>query len=125
MGRYITGDLDFKFWFGIQATEDILEYGVEEELDYIPVVVEFSKLKEIKEKVKRFKKEFRESFKMSYKMFRKKLDKKGCLESSDDKETHTKKWRKMLEKASKISLGEKVLKALKEKGDDLYLQAEY
>ena len=27
MGRYVSGDIEYKFWFGIQPSEDIQDFG--------------------------------------------------------------------------------------------------
>ena len=123
MGRYCTGDLEYKFWFACQPTGDILEYGVED-TSYIQVMVCYDQLKNIQEKVKTLKTKFRKKHKTTYSKFMNKIDKKGYLSSTKDKETTTNHWESMSRDASKIYLGEEIIKALKDKKDDLFIDAE-
>jgi len=56
MGRYITGDLDYKFWFGVQSSDDADFFGVTgqqpEELEYYFSIEDLPKVKEGIEKCK-------------------------------------------------------------------------
>jgi hypothetical protein len=124
MGRYYTGDIEGKFWFASQPTSDLLEFGEDRNDSNLNVVVYYDNLKEIEDKINLLKKSFKKRFKITYKIFLKKMDQKGYQSSSKDKETQTKKWDKMCREASKLELGLKILKALKEKKDDLYIEGE-
>lgn len=116
--------MDYKFWFAVQDTVDLLEYG-EEEDEMLHATIPFENLQEIKDKVKRLKKDFEVEFEISYKEFMDKIEKKGYTGSSDDPETNTDKWNDMCKSASLINLGVEVIKSLKDKGEDLYVEAEY
>jgi hypothetical protein len=123
VGRYITGDLEHKFWFGVQDTDDIFNYG-SEETGIIRVVVFFDDLNKIENKVARFKQEFKRDFIISFDEFMDKIEKKGYLTSSADEETNTEEWNKMSVLASRIELGVKIIKELNKKQDNLYLECE-
>jgi hypothetical protein len=122
MGRYITGSFEYKFWFGSQPSDDILEFAKQDES--IHCRIDFEDLKEIKTKVIKFKADFKEQFGIEYKDFMKKINKKGYLSSSDDAETNTTTWEEMSRCASRIQLGLKCIKELNEQKDTLYLEAE-
>jgi len=126
MGRVYTFDTGEtgKFWFGSQPTSDLLEFGNDESESRVRVCVYFEELKEHKKKVENLKKKFQERFNISYKVFMKVMNKKGYMSSSSDKQTQTKKWSKMCREASLIELGDKIVKALKNKQDDLYIEGE-
>ena len=125
MGRYINGDLDYKFWFATQPSSDILEWGEEyNNPDITPVRIKFDDLKELEENLDKIKANFKKSFKITYEKFMSIIDKQGYVMSSSDKETNTKLWDNKCREASRIDLGIKVIKALKEKQDDLFLEAE-
>ena len=113
MGRYITGDFEYKFWFAVQPTSDILAYGYERQ-DVILANILYSDLNKIKEKVEGYKKDFKRRFKTDYKTFMKKVEK--SYQPSKQKER--------LRLASLIDLGERVIKELKSKKDDLYVEGE-
>jgi len=124
MGRYCefgNGE-SFKFWVGIQPSGDILEYGNENE--GISGDIDYDELDNIKEKVKGFKEYFQERFKITYEEFMEKIEKKGCLCSSNDKETKTEDWKKMLRLASKIKLGVVVIENLEKEKDGFSYYAE-
>jgi hypothetical protein len=59
MGRYVSGDFEYKFWFACQPSSDILEYGEEEERSSMKnIYIKIENLKIIKAKVNNYKKEF-------------------------------------------------------------------
>jgi len=124
IGRYFTGDIEGKFWFASQPSSDMLEYGHDRSDGHIQAVIYHEELKEIKDKVATFKAEFKKNFKMTYKKFMSKMNKKGYMTDSNDKETKTKKWGEMCREASRIELGDKVITALIDKKDDLYVECE-
>ena len=124
MGRYIYGSegFEYKFWFACQPSDDILEFGHERQNLFVTVYYE--ELKEIRKKVMKLKEEFKDKYSTSYKQLRQKIKDKGYLGSSDDPETETQLWKDMTRDASKICLGLKIIKTLKETKDDLELEAE-
>ena len=130
MGRWCCGDLDYKFWFGIQPSQDLFEYGIEQELesepDFIEVLIPFSRLARIREKVDCLKKRFRRRFKTSYLDFRKCNFYLAAVGNKDvqSRSMESKKWESMRRQASLIDLGDQVLAALTLKQDDLLIAAD-
>ena len=122
MGRYLGGDLDYKFWFGVQPSDDILLYGHQEER--INGYVNYEDLDKIIEQVKGYKDEFKEKFGITYDEFMKKIKDKGYLSSSSDEETNADKWGEMSSLASRIDLGDKVIKYLNDTKEDMYFDTE-
>ena len=122
MGRFLGGDLDYKFWFGVQPSDDILLYGYQDER--ISGYVNFEDLDKIIEQVKGYKEEFKEKFGITYDEFMKKIKDKGYLSSSSDEETNTEKWKEMSSLASRIDLGDKIIKYLNDTKEDMYFDAE-
>lgn len=114
MGRYLTvnGETLHKFWFGCQSSSDILEYGCERQV--IVGSILFEELEEIIEKVNRFKAEFEKEFKLTYDSFMENTENMENIEKKD----------LMFKLASRIDLGEKIIKKLEETKDDLYFEAE-
>lgn len=126
MGRYVSGDFEYKFWFACQPSSDILEYGEEEERSSMKnIYIKIENLKIIKAKVNNYKKEFKEKFKMTYKKFMTKMEKKGYLSASDDKETNTEMWGDMSREASRIHLGETIIENLIKQKSSLCVEAEF
>ena len=106
MGRYITGDFDYKFWFGVQSSGDIMEFGGSD-CHENTIAWQWTKeeLPEIVAKVKTLKAEFKEAYKISFAEYMKEIEESGIIPSEDkDKE--------ML--AAKIDLGEHIIKALRD-----------
>ena len=118
MGRYYTGDIEGKFWFGVQPTGDLLEFGSDRSESSLNVVVYYEEFKFHKKKLENLKINFKKNFKITYKDFIRKMNKKGSSE------TNTPEWKKMCREASLIELGDKIIKALKDKKDDLYIEGE-
>ncbi len=126
MGRYYSGDIEGKFWFGVQSSDDASFFGGEQqEPNYIEFV--FSKdedLPTIKKGIARCKKELGD--------YKKGLDDffktEGATGYNDDmlvkyfkkdiKEIYIK-----LEWYARLELGQKILKCVKEK-DYCQFQAE-
>ena len=119
MGRRCFGDLDHKFWFGTQPTEDILEYG---RAELLSVVVDYENLEEIRAKVKRFKGRFRRRFKMAYREFMTRMNEEG-YHSVAKRAARSKKWASMTSLAALIDLGEDIIRALEAKRADLFIEA--
>jgi hypothetical protein len=126
MGRYVSGDFEYKFWFACQPSSDILEYGEEEERSSMKnIYIKKENLKTIKAKVNNYKKEFKNKFKTTYKAFMNKMEKKGYLSASDDEETQTEKWGLMSREASRINLGEVIISNLIKQKSSLCVEAEF
>lgn len=124
MGRYMTGDLEYKFWFGVQSSEDIYEFGFEESEDSVRGYFPISKKKDIEATVSVFKKGFKVKFKMTYEQFNDTMNKKGYSMSSSDPETETEVWKEKCRLAAKISLGTCILEGFKKNKDSLFVEAE-
>ncbi|OGV70646.1 MAG: hypothetical protein A2283_11520 [Lentisphaerae bacterium RIFOXYA12_FULL_48_11] len=120
MGRYYWGDIEGKFWFGVQPTSDLLEFGHDESESRLNVWIPFDDLQDIAEKLRTLKKAFRKHG-ITFQAFMTRLD-KG---STKAKEAKTAKWQTMCREASLIELGEKILIELKKKKDDLYISGDY
>ena len=130
MGRFCTGDLEYKFWVGVQPSEDLFEYGIEKKLGLEPNFIEahilFSRLTRIKVKVNQLKKRFRERFRISYRDFREGNHQMAAMgdKAFQFRRMQTTKWNSMAKLASLIDLGEHILSALEDKQDDLWIAAD-
>jgi hypothetical protein len=128
MGRYYNiGSQEGKFWFGIQPTEDLLEFSTKqgENLLELKTISRYSKLNKYKQKLTTLKGEFIREFHISYSFFMAKIDEKGYLIASNDAETNTKKWARMSRLASLISLGTKIINELELVKDDVFCEGEW
>jgi len=121
MGRHINGGFDYKFWFGVQPSDDIKLFGgcdasepawlwSQEDIPFI------------KEKLKTLKIEFKKKFKMTYRVFMNKIKQKGYLSSSADAETNTGLWNDMSKLAATIDLGTHIKLALE---NEDYINVDY
>lgn len=124
MGRYYWGDIEGKFWFGVQPTSDLLEFGHDESGSRLNVWVPFDDLQDIEEKLKTLKRAFRKHG-MPFQEFMAQLGTDGYATGGKNKEIPAAKWRTLCREASLISLGEKILAELKKKKDDLYISGDY
>lgn len=124
MGRYLDldGESDFKFWFGSQPSDDILEFGTQN--DGISGTIYFDELERIEKEHNNRIIEFNKKFNITFDEFMKKIEDKGYLTSSDDPETSTDKWKKMSRDASLIDLGNHIITKLKDKKDSISFYAE-
>jgi hypothetical protein len=128
MGRYYNiGNQEGKFWFGIQPTDDLLEFSTTqgENLHELKTISRYSKLNKYKQKLTTLKGEFIREFHISYSFFMAKIDEKGYLIASNDAETNTKKWARMTRLASLISLGTKIINELELVKDDVFCEGEW
>jgi hypothetical protein len=117
MGRYYSGDIEGKFWFGIQSSDDASYFGGEEyEPNHISYYFSKSDLPEIENGIKNCKKELG--------IYRKKLDK--FFEKANgytDKDLmyvlgiSKSKYKELLEWYARLELGEKIYKKVKENGE--------
>lgn len=117
MGRYVTSSSgnDYKFWFAIQDSGDILEFTNQDD-GVIHSFASDDDLEWIDSKLKELKDNFFKVWKISYKDFMKKIDDKGYVRSINDKETNTQEWENMCVLASRILLGEWVKDEIKKEG---------
>jgi hypothetical protein len=114
MGRFINGDIEHKFWFGVQASNDADFFGVTgeqpEELEYyfdkdnLPAIEKGidtckCKLNEDKQKLDKF---FEKNDAYNDEMIMK------CLNVTKEKAKEQLKW------YARLELGEKILKCVKE-----------
>lgn len=119
MGRYYNGDIEGKFWFGVQSSNDADFFGVN---GYQPERLEYyfdtSNLQDIKEGITKCKKQLGS--------YEKKIDsffKKGGAghEGYNDEiitkaGLNAKEFNSKLEWYARLHLGKKILKAVKENG---------
>ena len=118
MGRYYHGDIEGKFWFGVQSSCDGEYFGMEEqEPSYIPYYSDDLDLAE--EGVEECKAKLRGYLTIIRKFFNSRssyTDKSlaEALEVSEDKTAHLLKW------YARLTLGEKIVKCIKEEGSCWY-----
>jgi len=122
MGRYYSGDVEGKFWFGVQPTADLLEFGYDRSDRHLNVVVPYDNLREIAGRLKTLKKAFKKHGR-TFEAFIKVLN-SGGRASQKKRKINPTRWQMMCRDASLIELGEKILTALREKKDDLYIEGE-
>lgn len=122
MGRYVTGDFDYKFWFATQSSTDIEEFGGYEDTN-IHWGWSSDDLPDITNHIRELKFAFKKAHGLTYKEFIKILDDKGYISGSNDKETQTDIWATKCKDASLIDLGEHIRNAVK-KLDSVYVTAE-
>jgi hypothetical protein len=64
MGRYYSGDIEGKFWFGIQSSDSADRFGVQgNEPQYLEYWFQEDDLPKVQEELERIKKQFGEDFK--------------------------------------------------------------
>ena len=124
MGRYYWGDIEGKFWFGVQPTADLLEFGhAERDSTRLNVVVPYKRLTAIAKQVKTWKADFRKhGISFTDFMARLALSEAGVRRPTD---TDKANWKTMCREASLISLGEQIVKRLKSKKEHLSIEGEY
>jgi len=117
MGRYYSGDIEGKFWFGVQSSDDASFFGGEElEPNAISYYFDKDDLAEIEEGIRECKKELGENEEKLDKFF-------GKVESYTDEKVakafgiSEEEVMKMLEWYARLQLGEKILKCVKENGE--------
>ena len=116
MGRYYTGDIEGKFWFGVQSSTDASFFGGDEsESNCFDYYFDQSDLPEIKAGLKKCQEKLGK--------YKEKLDKffKGGEGYTDEElvkelDTSVMKVKKLLKWYARLGLGEKILKSVKENG---------
>ena len=118
MGRYYHGDIEGKFWFAVQSSCDGEYFGMEEqEPSFLPYYSDDLDLAE--EGVEECKAKLRGYLTIMRKFFnsRSSYNDKSlaeALEVSEDKTAHLLKW------YARLTLGEKIVKCIKEEGSCWY-----
>ena len=118
MGRYYHGDIEGKFWFAVQSSDDGEYFGMEEqEPSYIPYYSDDLDLaeegvEECKEKLRGYLTIIRKFFNSRSSYTDKSLAE--ALEVSEDKTAHLLTW------YARLTLGEKIVKCIKEEGSCWY-----
>tara|TARA_Y100000114_G_scaffold104303_1_gene97545 strand:- start:158 stop:574 length:417 start_codon:yes stop_codon:yes gene_type:complete len=130
MGRYYNGDIEGKFWFGVQSSDDADFFGVQGEPRYYSYYFEKENLPKIEEGIKKCKnalgsllkplnKFFEENNGYNDKMLVDYLNERRkdifpYLDKSDN--FNEKEIRSYLEWYARLELGEQILDCVKEKG---------
>ncbi len=117
MGRYYSGDIEGKFWFGVQSSDDASFFGGEEiEPNTISYYFDKDDLPEIEEGIAECKKELGEN--------KEKLDKFfGKVESYTDEKVAEELGIKkdevgtVMEWYARLELGKKILRCVKKNGE--------
>jgi hypothetical protein len=118
MGRYYHGDIEGKFWFAVQSSCDGEYFGMEQqEPSHIPYYSDDLDLAE--EGVEECKAKLRGYLTIIRKFFNNRssyIDKSlaEALEVSENKTAHLLKW------YARLTLGEKIVKCIKEEGSCWY-----
>ena len=116
MGRYYSGDIEGKFWFGVQSSDDADFFGVKgyqpEELNYN---FEKDDMPKVVEGIAKCKKELGK-YKKKIDAFFKKKDSWTDKILADDLKITEKKAGDLMEWYARLELGEKILACLKKNG---------
>ena len=126
MGRYYNGDIEGKFWFGVQSSDDAEFFGAEGYNNYLQFYFDDSHLTHINKGIRECKRElwgykkkldkfFKENNGYNDEMLLKAL--KGGKYIDRDKIRHLLEW------YARLGLGEKILKCVKEQ-DSCEFEAE-
>ena len=114
MGRYYNGDIEGKFWFGIQASNDADFFGSEGYCAFLQYHFDDSQIKDVEEGIAKCKRELMGWVKKLDKFFK---DNAGYNDGMLMKSLGTKDRREnqhLLEWYARLLLGRKILKCLKE-----------
>jgi len=127
MGRYYSGDIEGKFWFAVQPSNDASFFGGQEsepksEPNYINYYFNTDNLQSIKDGIKQCKKELDDNLK-KINIFFKKRKTYNDKQLSEALEVNEDKTKILLEWYARLELGKKILKCVKEKGE-CYFEAE-
>ena len=114
MGRFYYGDIEGKFWFGIQSSNDPEFFGLEEEKNEINYYTE--DIEKVEEGVNKCLKELKGYKEIIEDYFN---DKEGYNEQkmAEELEISNEKLREKLVWFARLELGEKILNYLKEEGN--------
>ena len=118
MGRYYHGDIEGKFWFAVQCSSDGDYFGMrEQEPSYIPYYsddLDYAEqgVKECKEVLRGYLTTMRKFFNSRSSYTDKSLAE--ALKASEEETAHLLVW------YARLTLGEKIVKCIKEKGSCWY-----
>ena len=111
MGRYVNGDIEHKFWFAVQPSSDIMDFGGRIpndswswDEDDLPIC---------DKEIKRVNKVCKKETGLSARNWLSKVNVKGWIMSTDDPETETELWKKAMPYAAKFQLGIRIRRAIK------------
>ena len=114
MGRYYSGDIEGKFWFAIQSSEDASFFGgSESEPNYLNYYFETNDLDDIKKGISTCKKELG-IYEEKLKKFFKKNNSYNDKDLSNKFDISQDKTKTILEWYARLELGKKILKCVKE-----------
>tara|TARA_R110000751_G_C13622757_1_gene464798 strand:+ start:394 stop:771 length:378 start_codon:yes stop_codon:yes gene_type:complete len=117
MGRYVYGDIEHKFWFATQESNDITLFGGNEaEAQFINWYWDEQDIPVCEDKLKEVHRDCVKSTGISPRHWLSKVNSKGYTLSSSDKETDDETWRKGIEYAATFELGMKIRRVLKDQG---------
>lgn len=117
MGRYYNGDIEGKFWFGVQSSTDASFFGVDySEQNYVNYYFDKDNLQDIENGIKKCKKELGKYKKMLDSFFNncvgyKNEDIAKKLKITEEKVHELLKW------YARLELGEKIYNCVKENGE--------
>ncbi|MBO7713986.1 MAG: hypothetical protein J6S85_10480 [Methanobrevibacter sp.] len=117
MGRYYSGDIEGKFWFGVQSSTAADRFGVESsEPGYVTYYFDSDNLQDIKDELERIKKNLGKYKELLDKFFEGKggytfEELQEYLGVDEDKRNY------LLSEYADLGLGEKILKCVEENGD--------
>ena len=117
MGRYYSGDIEGKFWFAVQSSEDADFFGVVgSEPNFLNYYFTRDDLPKIKEGIKKCKKELGK-YKDKLDEFFKKKDGYNDEQIMKEFGISEKKVKKIIEWYARLILGEKIAKCVEKQGD--------
>jgi len=117
MGRFYNGDIEGKFWFAVQASDDASFFGGgESEPNYLNYYFDKSDLPKINAGIKKCKEEL-SKYKVKFDKFFK--ENEGYTDEMIAKELKVslKKAEELLKWYARLGLGEEILECVKEKGE--------
>jgi len=119
MGRYYSGDINGKFWFGVQSTDDAGFFGGDrQEPSYVTYVFDESDIKTVREGIKICKEKLGTYHKPMHDFFCTGEGKNGYTDEmlAEILKIDPDKPLTLLEWYARLQLGGKIYKCLKEKG---------
>lgn len=116
MGRYYNGDIEGKFWFGIQSSDDANFFGSEGDCQYLEYYFDEDQLPQIKDGINQCKAKLGKWITKLDKFFDKN---NGYNEDMLEEQIHLKKndSREILEWYARLKLGLKIKKCVEKHGD--------
>ncbi len=122
MGRYYHGDIEGKFWFAVQPSNDPEFFGMIERTDYIQYYVDDSQMKEIEAGLSACKMNLR-GYLVKLDKFFKKHDSYSDEMLEEELKVSPVEARNLLRWYARYRLGKKIHKCVKEQGS-CWIEAE-